>query len=123
MTEAIRDLRAFIGSKDFELERNLLTALGWNVPYDDGRLALMERDEQRFYLQNYYDKAWCENTMLYIVVDDAQAWHEFAREVLERGDYGDARLTPPRKEDYGALVTYLSMPSGVLIHIGQFLEE
>lgn len=123
MTQAIHGIRAFIGSKDFERERDLFVALGFRVAYDDGRLALMERDGFSFYLQNYYDQTWCENTMLYVVVDDARAWHDHAQEVLQRGDYGAARTTPPRQEDYGALVTYVWMPSGVLVHFGQFLEE
>ncbi len=58
--------------------------------------------------------------MLHIAVDDAEAWHEHAANVIEDGRFSDCRVDGPREEDYGALVTYVWDPSGVLLHFAQF---
>lgn len=88
--------------------------------YDDGSLAELQLGEFRFYLQNYYQKNWCDNSMLFLAVDSAADWHAHASAVIESGEHGAARTDSPRKEDYGALVTYVWDPSGVLLHFAEW---
>ena len=57
--------------------------------------------------------------MLHITVNDAQAWYEHATKVFEARRYGAARVKPPKVEDYGAIVTYVWDPSGILLHLAQ----
>ena len=79
----------------------------------------------RLFLQDYYAKAWAENCMIYVEVDDAQSWYEHVASVLDHDrdqsdqPFSDARVTPPKKESYGANVTYVWDPSGVLLHFAQ----
>lgn len=119
----IREVRTFVGAIDFEVSRAFYEALGWRVEWTDGTLALMENAGQRFYLQRYYVKEWAENSMLHITVDDAAAWHQKVKDVLASGSFGDARVAPPKQEDYGALVTYVWDPAGVLLHFAQWLNR
>jgi len=116
------DVRPFIGSRDFEVSRAFYEALGWTVEYLDDQLALMANGAHRFYLQRYYQKDWLENTMLHITVADAAACHAQIASVLATGRFGDARVAPPKHEDYGALVTYVWDPAGVLLHLAEWRE-
>ena len=116
----VTDVRPFIGAKDFDISRAFYEALGWTTDYLDDQLALMTNGAHRFYLQRYYQKDWLENTMLHITVADAAACHAQIAAVLASGAYGEARVAPPKHEDYGALVTYVWDPAGVLLHLAQW---
>ena len=115
-------VKTFIGSKDFNESRDFYISLGWKLNFDRGDIAELELEGSSFYLQKYYQKDWCENTMLYIAVEDAEAWYKYVTTVLENNSFGDARVQAPIKQDYGALVTFVHDPSGVLLHFAQMLE-
>lgn len=115
----VSDLKTFVGTKDFDVSRDFYVALGWRVNFEEGELAELELCDQRFYLQRYYQKEWCNNSMLYLSVDDATAWHEKIESVLAAKAYGAARTKPPAPADYAKLVTHMWDPSGVLWHLAQ----
>ncbi len=118
------DVKVFVPAKNFSESLEFYTSLGWQQIWkaDDDGLAILELADQRFYLQNYYNKDWANNFMLHISVQDAEAWWQLASQVIEAGHYKHARLKKPEKQDYGALVTFVWDPSGVLLHFAQFLE-
>ena len=116
------DIKPFIGSKDFSVSRDFYVAIGWKLNWDIGNLAELELGGGKIYLQDYYQRKWCENSMLHITVDNAQAWFDHAKSVLEARKYGAARVAPPRAEDYGSLVTYIWDPVGILLHMAQPTE-
>lgn len=123
MTElGASDVKPFVGAEDFEVSRDFYVAMGWTLQFDAGDLAELELGGCRFYLQNYYQREWCHNSMLHITVDDAQGWYERTRDLLESKNYGAARVKPPQRQDYGALVTFVWDPSGVLLHFAQPLD-
>lgn len=113
------DIKPFIGSRDFEMSRDFYVALGWRLNFETGNLAELELGGCRFYLQRYYQRKWCENSMLHITVENAEAWHRHVTAVLEARSYGAARVDAPKQESYGALVTYVWDPVGVLLHFAQ----
>jgi catechol 2,3-dioxygenase-like lactoylglutathione lyase family enzyme len=118
----VSDVKVFVPAKDFELSLSFYEALGWRVNFraeDDG-IAVLELADCRFYLQNYYQKDWADNFMLHVTVADAQAWWEHAKGVIENGDFGGARVKKPVEESYGALVTHVWDPAGVLLHFAEF---
>ena len=80
----------------------------------------MELAGHRFMLQDHYVKDWAENSMLTVVVDDATAWHRRVSTALAGGDLGPARVAEPRHESWGATVTYVWDPCGVLLHFTEF---
>lgn len=118
----ISDIKTFIGSKDYAVSRDFYVALGWKLNFDGGDLAELELGNCRFYLQKYYQKQWCHNSMLHITVQDAQAWYEHVAAVLEKRKYGAARVQSPKMQDYGAIVTFVWDPAGVLLHFAQYVE-
>jgi hypothetical protein len=67
-----------------------------------------------FRLQNYYVEDWANNFMMQFQVQDAAAWCDHARAVIDTGLFGDARVSPTESFD-GALITHVVDPSGVLL--------
>ncbi len=116
------DVRVFVPAKDFKQSLRFYTLLGWQVGYQDDNLAQLELADSRFWLQNFYVQEWADNFMFQVNVDDAQAWHDHVTKILDKENFDNARLTPPKKEDYGAITTYVWDPSGVLIHFSQYLD-
>ena len=121
----VSDVKVFVPAREFATSLAFYQALSWKLNWTaaDGGLAELELADCRFYLQNYYNKDWANNFMLHITVDDAEAWWQHATRVINDGNWKHARLTEPKEESYGALVTYVWDPSGVLLHFAQPLPE
>ena len=118
------DVKVFVPARNFGDSLAFYQAMGWNVNWraDDDGLAELELADCRFYLQDYYNKAWADNFMMHLTVDDANSWWEHASRVIREGGYKRARTRKPQEESYGALVTFVWDPSGVLLHFAQFDE-
>ena len=123
MNLAAKDVKVFVPTMNFQESLDFYTALGWTMKWraDDGSMAELELANCRFYLQVYYNRDWANNFMIYIAVADARAWWEHASKVIANGNYKYARLNEPKEESYGALVTYVWDPAGVLLHFAQDL--
>jgi hypothetical protein len=117
------DLRPFLPSQNFDLSKQFYIALGCNLEFSDDNLALFNLGGSRFYLQRYHVKEWADNCMLHFSVQDALSCYEEIAEMLDSGRFPGARVTPPKQEPYGALVTYVWDPVGVLIHLAQWSQE
>jgi predicted lactoylglutathione lyase len=116
----VTDIKPFIPAKDFELSQSFYQELGWISTWSDDDIAVMANSEHRFYLQNYYVKKWADNSMLYIGVESAQDWYEKVNGMVVGGSYPRIKVRRPKQESYGALVTYVWDPSGVLLHFAQW---
>ena len=108
-----------MGAIDFETSRDFYVALGFKLNWDQGNLAELDMDGCRFLLQDYYNKDWCNNSMLHMDVEDTRAWYQKILKVLDEKSYGAARTKEPKLEDYGSLVTHFWDPSGVLWHLAE----
>jgi predicted lactoylglutathione lyase len=117
------DVRSFVPAKDFEMSKAFYESLGFAVKWSDAGLALLEIADQRFYLQRYYVKEWAEDSMLHITVADARACFKQISELLATGRFPGARVAEPKQQDYGALVTHVWDPAGVLLHLAQWTSE
>lgn len=117
----VKDVKPFIGARDFDASRDFYVALGWRVTYDSGDLRVLELAEHRFYLQKYYNKEWCNNTMLHVSVDDVDAWYQYATKALSSSRFdGVARISGGIEDEGYARVFHVWDPSGVLLHFAQF---
>ena len=119
------DVKIFVPAMDSSQSIGFYDAMGWAVNWraEDDSLAELELANCRFYLQNYYNEEWANNFMLHITVDDARAWWQHASGVIENGGYQNARLGEPSEQPYGALVTFVWDPSGVLLHFAQYHNQ
>ncbi|MEM6763844.1 MAG: VOC family protein [Bacteroidota bacterium] len=119
----VKDLKIFVPTKDYEVSIEFYTKLGWTLNWKSDGLAEVELAGQRMLLQKYYAKQWAHNFMVYLMVEDAQAWYEHVADILREKSYGEAKVQPPKKEDYGAIVTYIHDPCGVLLHCAEEVKQ
>lgn len=114
----VSDLRPFIPAKDFALCKQFYSSLGWETrDVADGMALVRLADQQHFYIQDYYIKEVAENCMLHLTVTDAQAWYRHVSSVLQKDRFPGARVQPPKLQAYGAIVTFVHDPTGVLLHL------
>ena len=114
-----RDVKVFVPTKDLDVSQRFYEAVGWRCNWRVDGLAEIELADQRLYLQRFYAKQWAENFMIYIDVDDADAWYAHLNRIVESGEFEGIGVKPPQVEPYGAKVTYAYDPCGVLLHFAQ----
>lgn len=62
---------------DFQLSRRLFLELGFQINWETGDYIGFKNNDCRFILQKYDDKAFAENLMMRVTVDDLDAfWQE-----------------------------------------------
>lgn len=115
----IKSLRPFIGAKDFELSRAFYRELGFQEVVLSKDMSLFRTDTAAFYLQDYYNKDWVDNTMLFLEVQDVHAHLKRIQELELPDNYPGAEVRPMREEPWGT-VFYIIDPSGVLLHVATF---
>jgi catechol 2,3-dioxygenase-like lactoylglutathione lyase family enzyme len=119
MEHKAKSLRPFIGAKDFEVSRNFYRELGFEETVLTPNMSVFKTGDLAFYLQDYYQRDWIENTMLFLEVDSVDRyWSELLALDLPT-KYKGAKLTPIRIEPWGK-ECFLHDPSGVLWHFGEF---
>ena len=114
------DLRPFIPAQNFEQSKQFYSSIGWTVKDVAPRLALVQLHGMSLYLQDYYTKEFAENVMLHISVEDAFVWYQHVATVLSGNKWPTARVQAPKPQPYGALVTFVHDPAGVLLHLCQW---
>jgi len=117
----VSNIRTFIGCKDFDVSRDFYVALGWVEAYDSEHIRLLDLDGHSFYLQNYYQQGWCDNTMLHISVESVDNWFDHVRDVFSKNQFSKpARFSDDIKDEEYGRVFYVWDPVGTLLHIAQF---
>jgi hypothetical protein len=108
-------LEPFIPSgSNFEGSKQLFQELGFKINWDAGDYTGFERDGCKFILQKYNNKAFAENLMISVRVDNAE---EFWKELNEKKlvEKFGIRIQPPARQPYGKEVNVIDM-AGVCWH-------
>lgn len=114
-------LRPFVGAFDYRVSLDFYGRLGFHPLRIDDRLTLFRCGEGvGFYLQDYYEKNWVENTMLFLEVNDLEATHATYRDLDLPGTFPGVRLSDIQRNDWGREF-FLHDPAGVLWHVGTFV--
>lgn len=87
----IKELVVYTPAEDFGLSKRFYSALGFALTEGWGGTMDCELGGAKFRLQNYFVKDWAENFMMKFFVDDVEAWHSHAKEVVNNGGYSNAR--------------------------------
>jgi len=120
MQSKFSNIRTFIGAKNYEESRAFYRALGFMEVILTENMSLFKvNDQLAFYLQDYYVKAWINNSMVFMEVDDVEAcWEELIATELDT-QYKYVRFTPIKQFDHGRQC-FMHDPSGVLWHFCEF---
>jgi catechol 2,3-dioxygenase-like lactoylglutathione lyase family enzyme len=119
MNQKAKSIRPFIGAKDYELSRNFYRDLGFQEIVLSHDMSLFRTDQIGFYLQNGYVKDWVDNTMIFLEVEDVDAYWKELLTLNLTTKYKGVKLTAIRDYDWGR-ECFLHDPSGILWHFGQF---
>jgi hypothetical protein len=111
-------IRPFVPTKDFELSRRFYEALGFEKVFD-GEVAIFNAGSGGIILQRRYVKAWAENCMLHLMVDDLDAWWAHLVGLDLPGRFGVPAPKAPAVQPWGLRVAYVVDPAGILWHIAQ----
>ncbi len=108
-------LEPFIPSgSDFEKARQLFLALGFKVEWDAGDYVGFSRDACKFILQRYDNKAFAENLMINVRIENAVTfWKELNDKQLV-GEFG-IKISSPTRQPYGIEVNVIDL-AGVCWH-------
>ena len=111
-------LQPFVPSgKDFERSKAFFMELGFSLAWDAGDYAGLENNGFGFILQRFDDKAFAENFMLSVGVEDAAAFRAevLAKELPQK--YG-IRIGEVSQQSYGIEVNIIDI-AGVCWHFVQ----
>ncbi len=110
--------RAFLPAKDFDLSKAFYEALGFHKLLD-GDVAIFAVGSGAFILQRYYVKAWAEQCMMQLMVDDLDAWWAHITALDLPNAFGVQAPRAPAVQPWGLRVAYVFDPSGVLWHVAE----
>ena len=120
MKHLAKSIRAFLGSKDFEVSRNFYKDLGFEESIISKNMSYFKVVEDLgFYLQGAYVKDWVDNTMIFLEVDSVERYWKGIRNLGLENKYPGVKLTAIREENWGK-ECFLHDPSGILWHFGEF---
>lgn len=108
-------LEPFIPSGNyFEAAKNLFVELGFKINWDAGDYIGFEQDGCKFILQKYDNKAFAENLMINVKVDDVQAFRNNLMEKKLPEKFG-IRIGEITTQPYGKEVNLIDI-AGVCWH-------
>lgn len=110
--------RPFLPAKDFEVSRAFYESLGFNKLLD-ADVAIFGIGSTSFILQRRFEKAWAENCMMQLMVDDLDAWWRHIESLDLAATFGVPQPKKPSMQPWGLRVGFLIDPSGILWHIAQ----
>lgn len=115
----VTDVKAFVPARDLELSKAFYTDLGFTTNFSNNEIAELQIGSFRFLLQKFYVKEHAGNFMMFLAVDDADAWWNYIQQKEFPKKYPGIMCKPPEMQPWGLRVLYLSDPTGVLWHIAE----
>lgn len=117
-----KTIRTFIGSMNYNESRTFYKELGFEEVILSPKMCLFKVNENLgFYLQDYYVKKWCNNSMVFLEVDDIEKCYEELESKELHHKYKYVRLHAIKQFDWGR-ECFMHDPSGILWHFCQFNE-
>ncbi len=117
-----KSIRAFIGSKNYNISRNFYLDLGFEEIITSEKMSYFHLGEFGFYLQDYYVKDWIDNSMVFFEVENLEKLLEGIINLNLTVKYKNVRLSEITHNEWGKEF-FLHDPSGILWHFGNFKSE
>lgn len=115
-----KSIRTFIGAKNYEESISFYNDLGFVEMRLSDKMTYFNIDKNLgFYLQKYDVKDWIDNSMLFLEVDNVEAYLQNLKEKNLTAKYPACKLSEIVENDWGKEL-FLHDPSGILWHIGCF---
>ena len=89
----------FIPSKEFTKSKQFYLDLGFSKNWEAANLCEMRIGEFRFLLQDFYCKENAENSMVHMVVDNAEEWYQKFFKCISIEKYPEVKVSAPQKQE------------------------
>lgn len=121
MMHPAKSIRTFIGAKDYAESIRFYEVLGFEVHAVGDKMSVVTVKENiTFYLQDYYLKSWCENSMVFLeIAGDLESYWEAIKVLGLPDKFPGTKLSSIKYNDWGNEF-FLHDPAGVLWHFGVF---
>jgi hypothetical protein len=119
MENSIKSIRAFIGAKNYKASRNFYLDFGFKESQISADMSYFSQGEFGFYLQDYYAKDWVNNSMLFLEVQDVEAYLQDLQNKKLDSKHKGVRISKISYNAWGKEF-FVHDPSGILWHIGSF---
>jgi uncharacterized glyoxalase superfamily protein PhnB len=116
----VLSIRAFIPARDMDVARSFYKDLGFRELWGDDSACGMQIDDCGIILQKFYVKEHAGNFMMTLNVADLDAWWRHIQALGLKEKYGLGTVKEPTMQPWGVRVLYISDPTGVLWHIGEY---
>ncbi|MFK7970204.1 MAG: glyoxalase [Bacteroidia bacterium] len=121
MTFNTLSIRAFVGANDFAESRAFYRDFGFEEIVIGATLSCFSYGENvGFYLQDHAVKDWIDNSMLFLEVDDLDAFQTALHAKNLKLRYPAIRISAIKEEAW-ARTLFVHDPSGILWHIAEFV--
>jgi len=117
--EQVLALRPFVPASDFALSKRFYQSLGFELTFEDDKVAGLKLESFSFILQDFYVKEFAENFMLQLLVRDADQWWRRVDAAVLKKEFGVKEPRPPAVQPWKMKVGFLFDPSGVLWHVAE----
>jgi len=121
MIHPAKSIRTFIGAKDYSESIRFYEALGFNVhPVGEKMSVVRVTENIAFYLQDAYLKSWCENSTIFLEIEeDLESYWEAIKSLGLPDKFPGTKLSSIQHNDWGNEF-FLHDPAGNLWHLGIF---
>ena len=117
---AVVEVKAFVPAKNFALSMEFYEALGFTRASVFEDIAYFHCGESSFLLQDFFVQEHAANYQMHLLVENADAWHEKAKEVAARFN---VKVGEPQNQSWAMRDFTLFDPSGVLWRIAQNIPK
>lgn len=114
------DLKPFVpAGGDFGASRRFFLDLGFRENWGTDGLCELQMGEVRFLLQDYENRELQDNLMMYVIVDDLDAFWSHLEHTGVRERYDGVRAKEPTVFPWGVREVHLIDPAGVCWHFAE----
>ncbi|MFO1482358.1 MAG: hypothetical protein U1F71_03245 [Verrucomicrobiaceae bacterium] len=111
-------IKPFVPAVSVERSAAFYRAIGFDVPWCGGDLALVRHGTSSFLLQAFNEPSFIQNYMIHFMVEDVDAWHSHLIALKVADEFG-VTIGTPEDQPWGLRDFTLTDPSGVLWRIAQ----
>jgi hypothetical protein len=113
-----KDIMAFVPAQGrYEDAIRFYEAIGFAVDFRSDSISVIRKDRCRFFLQNVAWDGARDNFMMYLEVNDLDAWWEMLSGLNLSERFHGVRVRDPQDYPWGKREIHLIDPCGVLWHI------
>lgn len=109
----------FLGSIDYQISRKFYSEIGFKVEEGEKHCRISVNEHLSFWLQNYHNKQWLDNSMVFMDVPDLEHLKQTLKSLKIEDHYTNVKISETKNYEWGDEF-FMHDPSGILWHFCEF---